>query len=137
MAKLNDMQRFIVARNYRHERGQGRESLRSMGYGLGRPMKKNVNGLVNVLNHFHDKYGDSGVSCFIVDITAMKEKHPLWSLEALVIKIIESNGWDVEEHMPHYDYDCSGMMMRNAPSIRKIGADSNRYMVVSRWFVDC
>lgn len=137
MAKLNDMQRFIVARNYRHERGQGRESLRSMGRGFGRAMKENVDGLVNVLSSFDDKHGDSGVNCFIIDIAAMKEKYPNYEPDELVAEILVRNGWNVGEYRPHYDYDCSGVTMRNAPSIRKIGRDSNRYMVVSRWFVDC
>lgn len=120
-----------------------KEFLKELGYDVSPMVPK-----YRVINEFHvmDDDGSWGADYYILNTHRM-DKNPAYRHENVVngedigeveekVEIIMSqNRIDIEEYMPHYDYDCSGVCMRRSPIITELY--DGRYLVKSSWFVDC
>lgn len=138
MKRLTTEQRNRLAEMNRIER---KETLKA--YGIDISMPKISKRLVNEMCM---DFGDSHINFYIVNPFRMDRNVAYrkeffengidyGTIEDKCLSILEQNGIDVSEKIIVSDYDCTGLVGRYAPTIKKLSDD--RYVVRSYEYIDC
>lgn len=99
-----------------------------------------------LINHMAFDFGDSRINFYIVNPFRMdrnvayrkeffQDGIDYGTIEDKCLSILEQNNIDVSEKRINSDYDCTGLIGRYEPTIKKLSDD--RYVVRSYEYIDC